>query len=148
MSSWQAVWRMGFAPGMSVAELRSLRSGLLADAADLLQGATTEPAPVTSCLDWPASRACPIVYGAWKAEGLATVGELQDCFDRACFEADMRLGEPAGVRGFLNWFDDSPRETVRRSLLAEVDRELDRRRARDDAWDCEESWSRPAAVAA
>ena len=39
-------------------------------------------------------------------------------------EADTRLGEPAAVRYFLNWFDDTPRDEMRRQLLAEVNRAL------------------------
>ena len=31
-----------------------------------------------------------------------------------------RLGEPAACRWFLNWFDDTPRDQMRRELLAEV----------------------------
>ncbi|MBX7106600.1 MAG: hypothetical protein K1X57_21165 [Gemmataceae bacterium] len=148
MNSWRTVWRVGFAPGYSDAGLDALRTGLLADDPDLLQGATTQPEPVQACLDWPAEGACPIVYGAWKGDGLQTVGALEECFARSCFEADMRLGEPAGSRWLLNWIDDTPRETVRRVLLAEVDRELERR-AHADRWECDESWDdRLAAVAA
>ena len=41
-------------------------------------------------------------------------------FARMCFEVDQRLGEPAGCRWFLNWFDETPRDEMRRELLAEV----------------------------
>jgi hypothetical protein len=36
-------------------------------------------------------------------------------------------------RFFLNWFDDTPREQMRHQLLAEVDRELNRRPAQRSA---------------
>jgi hypothetical protein len=48
-------------------------------------------------------------------------------FARASFEADQRLGELAGCRWFLNWFDETPRAEMRRLLLAEVNRALAQR---------------------
>ena len=57
----------------------------------------------------------------WQGENLESVGEVEEFFARACFEADQRLGEPAACRWFLNWFDDTPRDQMRRELLAEVE---------------------------
>jgi hypothetical protein len=45
---------------------------------------------------------------------------VEESFARACFEADQRLGEPAACRWFLDWFDDTPRHTMREQLLPEV----------------------------
>ena len=55
---------------------------------------------------------------------IANRGRSREFFARCCFEADERLGEPAACRWFLNWFDDAPRDTMRRELLAEVDAAL------------------------
>jgi hypothetical protein len=44
-----------------------------------------------------------------------------------CFETDQRLGESAGCRWFLNAFDETPRDEMRRLLLAEVRRSLSAR---------------------
>ena len=55
---------------------------------------------------------------------METVGEVEETFARVCFEADQRLGEPAAVRYFLNWYDDTPRDEMRKQLLAEVERAL------------------------
>jgi hypothetical protein len=55
---------------------------------------------------------------------LETVSEVEEFFARACFETDQRLGEPAACRWFLNWYDETPREEMRRQLLAEVNRSL------------------------
>ena len=63
------------------------------------------------------------------ADGLHTVGEVEEHFAQACFEADRRLGEPAACRWFLNWFDDAPRAEMRRELLVEVELELRNREA-------------------
>jgi len=52
------------------------------------------------------------------------VAEVEEFFARACFEADQRLGEPAGCRWFLNWFDETPRDEMRRLLFAEVKHQL------------------------
>ena len=51
----------------------------------------------------------------------ATVGQCEEFFAKCCFEADQSLGEPAACRHFLNWFDDTPRDEMRRELLAEVE---------------------------
>ena len=77
--------------------------------------------------DWPAEAACVIGFCGWQGDRLTTVGEVQQHFARCCFEADQRLGEPAACRWFLNWFDATPRDEMRRDLLAEVERELTRR---------------------
>ena len=121
MESWRKVWREGFAPLLSTAGLESLRDALKADDGRLLQGATSSPPPVMCVRDWPVEAACALGFCAWKGEGLETVGEVEDFFARACFEADQRLGEPAACRYFLNWFDDTPRAEMRRELLAEVE---------------------------
>jgi hypothetical protein len=120
MESWRKVWREGFAPLLSTVGLESLRDALLADDSRLLQGATSSPPPLMCVQDWPVEAACALGYCAWQGEGLDTVGEVEDFFARACFDADQRLGEPAACRYFLNWFDDTPRNAMRRELLAEV----------------------------
>jgi hypothetical protein len=42
---------------------------------------------------------------------------------------DQRLGEPAACRWFLNWFDETPRDEMRRLLLPEVQQLLAERQA-------------------
>jgi hypothetical protein len=124
MESWRKVWRDGFAPMLSTTGLAALRDALTADDGRLLQGSTSSPPPMMCVQDWPVEGACALGYCAWKGEGLETVGEVEEFFARACFEADQRLGEPAACRYFLNWFDDSPRDEMRAELLAEVERVL------------------------
>jgi hypothetical protein len=68
-------------------------------------------------------------------DGLETVAEVEEFFARMCFEVDQRVGEPAGCRWFLNWFDETPREEMRAELLAEVERALLRRRQQAEAGD-------------
>ncbi len=50
-----------------------------------------------------------------------------------CFEIDQRLGEPAGCRWFLNWFDETPRDAMRQDLLGEVNLALATRRGGEAA---------------
>jgi hypothetical protein len=66
-------------------------------------------------------------FCAWKGDGLETVAEVEEFFARVCFEADQVLGEPAACRWFLNWFDETPRDEMRRQLLPEVNRVLAQR---------------------
>jgi hypothetical protein len=128
MDSWRKVWRDGMEPLMSVEGLEALRQALRTDDPRLVQGATTTPPPLMCVQDWPVEAACALGFCAWQGDGLETVGEVEEFFARACFEADQRLGEPAGCRWFLNWYDETPRDEMRRLLLEEVNRSLALRR--------------------
>lgn len=131
MESWRKVWREGLAPQLSTRGLEALRHALLENDARLLQGATTTPPPLQCVQDWPVEGACVVGYCAWQGDGLQTVAEVEDFFAKVCYEADQVLGEPAAVRWFLNWFDETPREEVRMLLLAEVNRTLAQRLAQE-----------------
>ena len=131
MESWRKVWREGLAPLLPTAGLRALAHALLVDDQHLLQGATTIPPPLLCVQDWPVEDCCPISYCGWKDNtGRETVGEVEKFFAQACSQADERLGEPSAVRYFINWVDDTPRDEMRRVLLAEVERELANREER------------------
>ncbi len=119
MESWRKVWRDGFAPCLTDAGLIALRTALDTDSPKLIQGATTKPPPLLCVQDWPVEASDAIGLAAGVKE--TTVGGVEECFAKACFEADARLGEPAACRWFLNWFDDTPRDEMRRELLAEVE---------------------------
>ena len=127
MEAWRKVWREGLAPLLSTNGLEVLKRGLLRDDGRLTQGTTTTPPPMQCVLDWPVEGACVLGYCAWQGDGLETVGEVEEMFAQTCFEADQRLGEPAAVRYFLNWYDDTPRDEMRKELLAEVYRTLNER---------------------
>jgi hypothetical protein len=124
MESWRNVWREGFAPQLSPAGLEALRKALTSDDARLIQGATTTPPPLQCVQDWPVEAACVLGYCGWQGDGLESVAEVEEFFARLCYQADQRLGEPAACRWFLNWYDETPRAEMRRSLLAEVNRSL------------------------
>ena len=128
LASWQIAWRDGIAPSLSTAALEALAAGLAWDDPALIRGATTNPPPLESLKDCPVEAACAVCYGAWKGDGRATVGEVEEVFAGVCHMADEALGEPSAVRYFLNWFDDTPREEARLLLLAEVGIALAERR--------------------
>ena len=134
MESWRVVWREGFAPVLPTAGLEALRDALRDDDPRLTQGSTTTPPPLMCVQDWPVEAACALGFcgtaefgGFWtdaagrKNDAAATVGQVEEFFAKACFQADWRLGEPAACRWFLNWFDNTPRDEMRRELLAEVE---------------------------
>jgi hypothetical protein len=129
IESWRTVWRAGVAPQLSVEGLEALARALANDDPRLWQGQTAGPTPGPGKRGWdpPCEGACLIGYAGWQGEGLETVAEVQDFFAQACYRADLALGEPAGCRWFLNWFDETPREVMRRLLLAEVRLALDGR---------------------
>lgn len=124
MESWKLVWRDGFVPELSRENLLALAEALRTDDARLTQGSTTTPPPLMCVQDWPCEAGCALGYcGAVENGGfmVATVGTVEEFFASMCFKADQRLGEPAACRWFLNWFDNTPRDEMRRELLAEVE---------------------------
>lgn len=127
MESWRKVWREGLVPQLSTAGLEALEVALMTDDSRVLQGATTSPPPLQCVQDWPVEGCCVLGFCGWQGEGLQTVAEVEECFARLCFEADQVLGEPAAVRWFLNWYDETPRDQMRRELLAEVQLALSER---------------------
>ncbi|HKB37327.1 MAG TPA: hypothetical protein VKD72_12820 [Gemmataceae bacterium] len=129
MESWRKVWREGVAPLLSTEGLQALARALASDDPRLLQGATTSPPPLQCVQDWPVEAACGLGYCGWQGDGLETVAEVEEFFARVCFEVDLALGEPAGCRWFLNWFDETPRDEMRTQLLAEVNRTLAQRKS-------------------
>lgn len=151
MESWRKVWRDAVVPLLTRADLEVLRNALETDDPRLVQGATTVPPPMQCVSDWPCEAACPLGYvGASRFGGLfdpkrceqrlkehdvrdidcATVAQAEEFFAVSCYEIDKALGEPAGCRHLLNFFDETPRDEMRRELLSEVllalkDRESD-----------------------
>lgn len=124
MESWRTVWREGFAPVLPTEGLLALAEALAADDPRLVQGSTTYPPPLMSCQSEPVEAACAVSFCGWHPEQSEPVGRVEEFFARACFEADQRLGQPGECRWFLNWFDATPRDEMRRELLSEVERTL------------------------
>ncbi len=124
MEAWRKVWREGVSPQLSTVGLVALKAALEADDGRLLQGATTTPPPLQCVQDWAVEAACAVGFCGWQGDGLETVAEVEEFFARVCFEADLLLGEPAACRWWLNWFDATPRDEMRREFLPEVERAL------------------------
>jgi hypothetical protein len=120
LASWQRSFREGIVPHVSPAGLMALKQALETDDPALMQGATTSPPPLDCVSDLPVQAACAIAYAGWKGDGRLTVGEVEQFFANVCHRAGQYLGDPTGARWFLNWFDDTPRDQMRRELLAEV----------------------------
>lgn len=128
MESWRKVWREGLAPLLNTKGLQALKQALEQDDPRLIQGATTTPPPLQCVQDWPVEAACALSFCGWRGDELEYVGEVEEYFARMCYDCDQLLGEPAGCRWFLNWFDETPRDEMRSLLLQEVKRTLINRR--------------------
>jgi hypothetical protein len=152
MESWKRVWRNGFLPQIKTPVLRALLEAVQSDDPRLTQGSTSTPPPLMCVADWPIECGCLIGYaGAMELGGFETlsvdayvnkvksnptpakVGQVEEFFGTACFQADQRLGNPAECRWFLNWFDDTPRTEMRRELEAELILNLKEREQADGA---------------
>jgi len=87
VETWRKVWRDGLAPVLSTKGLLALSDALAKDDPRLIQGATTTPPPFQCVLDWPCESADVIGFCAWQGDGLETIGEVEEFFAKACFEA-------------------------------------------------------------
>jgi hypothetical protein len=127
-TKWQRVWRTGIAPLASPDGLAALEKALVIDDRRLLQGVTSAP----SFLNLPSARpicgACALAWLGWHGDGLRTTSDIERYFHQLCDAVDAALNEAAATRFFLNWYDSTPRDEMRRLLLAEVRLELARRR--------------------
>lgn len=117
MEMWRKVWREGIKPLMSPEALSLLRDRLERDDVQLLQGATTTPPPLQCLQDWSVEAACPIATR--DLDTPSSIGEIEEFFARVCHECGQRLGEPAAVRYFINWWDETPRSEAVKALLEE-----------------------------
>jgi len=121
MENWRRVWRDGFVPGLPLAGLRALAEALRTDDPRLCQGHTVvAPPPVWLTVGLPIEAACAIGFCGWQ-DGLDTVTEIEMFLAKRVDAADTRLNQFGESRHFLNWFDESPRDVVRRELLPEVE---------------------------
>ena len=134
LETWRRVLRKGILLGVGAPALTALLEALQKDDPRIIQGVTTDPPPLIAVESWDCKGACALGFIAM-AEGKRSVGEVELRFAKLCQDADfflgatMEEGSPVGgkVRPFLNWFDNTPREEMRRELGAEVKMELDRR---------------------
>lgn len=124
--AWLHAWRRGFLPLYSEVQLRHMLHGLETEDRNVLQGATCTPPPLQVVMDWPVE-ACDLTsYGFWMEGGTeTTVAEVEEFFARTCFEADNLLGEPAGCRHWLNWYDEIPRDEMRDCMVREIRLDLE-----------------------
>lgn len=129
MESWKKVWREGLAPLLSTRGLEALRNALVRDEVRLIQHSTTTPPPSEVFKEEECEGACALGYCGWQGDNYETVGEVEAFFIKTCMAADEALGEPAACRYFLNWFDETPRDEMRRLLLQEVNYVLNQRHA-------------------
>jgi hypothetical protein len=121
---WRRVWREGFVPLLPLEGLRALQAALASNDPALLQGQTTVPPALAEVQDWPVEAACATTYCGWKGLDLGSVLKADEYFAQVCFDVDETLDEPAGCRHFLNWYDETPRDQMRRELLPEVQRAI------------------------
>lgn len=119
MEKWRRIWREGIVPAVCRDGLLALKEALEMDDIHLIQGATCYP----PCLDHNQAAliqdACVIGFCAWKGEDLQVISSVETRFAEICDKADEHFNEPA-IRYFLNWYDDTPREEMRKELLQEV----------------------------
>lgn len=126
MRSWQIVFESGFLPLWSNETLERALAALDGDDHRLTQGSTTTP-PLMCVSDWSCEACDLIAFCSVEDPFESTVGEVEEGFARACFEADQRLGEPAACRWFLNFWDDEPRGSLFEEVAVVIRQELRRR---------------------
>lgn len=118
MEAWRKAWR-AIASHLPDKGIRALMTALETGDERLIRGGTTCPPPLQCVNDWPCEGACAVGFAFWQAHDL-NIGEVEQEFARVCFHADQDLGEPAGCRHFLNWWDSGSETARRADLLAEL----------------------------
>ncbi len=127
METWRKVWRVGVHPLLTVDQLESLRKAILSDDPRLIQGATCTPPPLSCLQDWPVEAACLFAFCGVEDHGgfgECKVAEAEEFFAKLCFDMDQNIGVAGGCRHVINWFDETPRDEMRRLLLPEVQRSI------------------------
>ncbi len=132
MEKWREVWRNGFGKVLPTKGLEALLAALESNSPDLIQNATCAPAPLACFTDYGVNACCGVAYTGWKGDVLETqtVGEVEAFFAEKCFLVDDQLFNDlvnGPCRHFLNWFDDTPRNTMSIELIPEVKRTLQER---------------------
>lgn len=118
------VFREGFAPLLSTADLIALRDAASGDDPRLIQGVTAKPMLGLA----PCSGACAIGF-VGLTHGITEVEDVCDFFAQMCYAIDDRVGEPAGCRYFIGWYDSASRHDALASLAAWCEEELRTRAA-------------------
>lgn len=117
--AWVEAWRNHVAPRLSKRELESLMKGLSQDDPRIVQGHTVYPSPYLP--EQPPSHACPLAWCLWQADDCKTSRAVWNRFRELSGTIGADLDGRAALGVFLKWVDDTPRLTMRRALLAEVE---------------------------
>jgi hypothetical protein len=118
---WKKVFRV-MTKELSAQQLEFLKKALDDDDPRLLQGSTCYPpellgSDIMGKLE--CEGACLIGYAGWKS-GIRTIEGVSEFFRKICNAIDSQFNEPAYCRYLLNWYDESPRDEMRRDVLAEI----------------------------
>lgn len=135
LTAWQRAWRVGVAPQLSTAGLRSLKVALERDDPQLITGATTSPPPLACMENLPVDGCYPLCWALLdgRKPQEVSVGPLEERFFAACCQADRLLGEPAAARYFLNQVDAWGRQQLIQNLIPEIERTLAEREQQGDS---------------
>jgi hypothetical protein len=121
LPEWARVWRTGLAPALSAAGLAALAEALDSDDPRLIQSQASAPPAMECYRDRPVEAADCLGIALWLGDGHDTVGPLHDAREAVNRQAFRTLGTDAWHL-FWAWYDDTPRDEMRRLLLAEVRR--------------------------
>ena len=128
MEPWRLIFRRGFAPLLSNSALNALQDGLKQDDPALVQGCVVVRRPVPGCWDLAAVVLGLLAYVGREGEGLFSVFEVSEFHERLKEAAAQKLGQMDAATLFLNWFDKTPRDLMRKNLLQETHLELRKRK--------------------
>lgn len=109
MEFWRRAWRDGIAPQLSLTGLVALRDAIVRDDQKLVQGTVVKGGRCGGGI----TNACAIGICAL-ADGAKTTEEVHEYFDQVTEQG-------ACADPFIEWFDYTQREIMRRELLPEVE---------------------------
>ena len=114
---WRRVWRNGIAPQLSGRQLYALHTALKINSGTLTQ--ETVVAPLVSLDEYAeVEQCCPSAFPGLMA-GCTSVYELFMWWKTLCNRCDLYIAEKGTMAQYLNWESVTPRDVMRRELLAE-----------------------------
>jgi hypothetical protein len=127
-AAWRDSWRQAVAPRLPEAGLVELADALRRDDSRLVQANGRDPDLCDGGPGGAILRADAIGYALWQGHGLTTTAGMNRRVERLVFGTDPEGRCHLSAWPFLEWYDATPRGEMRRELLAEVEREISRRR--------------------
>ena len=122
-------WKKSFAhiaDVCGVPALQVLRTAVSENYCSLIQGTTVAYEPATNPGDRTVCGACAVGYMYWKADDMDFADDVEEAVAATFSEVAKKAGWDRAPDLFTNWYDETPRDEMRRELLPVIDANIRR----------------------